>query len=84
MAQGAVSDAVAQLQRTLVHCYGANIAIDKNFGPATKSALISAQRAENIAADGIYGPETLHGLEWYHNGNGFCGYAAEPIYLPSA
>lgn len=78
MAQGAYSEAVFRLQVALKYCYGANIATDSHFGPATKSALISAQKRENIAADGIYGTETRNNLDWF-NGDGYCPKVALPI-----
>ncbi|WP_420794858.1 peptidoglycan-binding domain-containing protein [Salinispora tropica] len=77
MAEGAYSEAVFRLQVTLKRCYGANIATDSHFGPATKSALISAQRRENIAADGIYGTETRNNLDW--SMDGYCPKVALPI-----
>jgi hypothetical protein len=58
----------------LVRCYNQNIAIDGDFGAATKRALTNAQTwdnavdGENIAVDGIYGPESRDALEWpYYN-----------------
>jgi zinc D-Ala-D-Ala carboxypeptidase len=55
---------VVALQNALVRCYGANIAIDGDFGPATKAALVAAQRREGIPADGVYGPLTNSVLNW--------------------
>ena len=54
-----------QLQRTLNSCYysrvnviGAMLAVDGNFGPRTKAALVKVQQYHRITADGIYGPQT--------------------------
>ncbi|MBQ1072487.1 peptidoglycan-binding protein [Micromonospora sp. C31] len=77
MAQGANSSAVLLLQRSLKYCYGKNIATDQDFGPATKSALISAQQTEGITADGVYGPQTRDALRWYLDG--YCDEAGHPI-----
>jgi putative chitinase len=37
-------------------------AIDGDFGPATKAAVIAYQRSEGLLADGIAGPRTQHAL----------------------
>ncbi|MEU1605398.1 peptidoglycan-binding domain-containing protein [Micromonospora matsumotoense] len=79
MAQGANSSAVGALQRALKYCYGAGITVDNDFGPATKSALVSAQKREGITADGVYGPQTRLSLTWRSVG-GRCDKAADPIY----
>ncbi|MEH1016068.1 D-Ala-D-Ala carboxypeptidase family metallohydrolase [Micromonospora sp. CPCC 206060] len=42
--------------------YGARIAIDGAFGPATRSALIRFQQAYGLSADGIAGPQTFSKL----------------------
>lgn len=55
---------VVALQNALVRCYGQNIAIDGDFGSATKTALQNAQRREGIPADGVYGPQTNSVLNW--------------------
>ncbi|HVQ90780.1 MAG TPA: peptidoglycan-binding domain-containing protein [Mycobacteriales bacterium] len=62
MGQGAVSNAVRELQFTLNQCYQKNLATDGNFGPATRSALISVQRAAGASADGVYGPQTARAI----------------------
>lgn len=59
------------LQRTLRQCYGQNIALDLDFGPATREALRNAQRWEGIPDDGQYGPQTRRTIKWVtdpHNG----------------
>jgi hypothetical protein len=61
---------VVALQNMLRECYGQNIALDGDFGPATRQALLNAQRwevvvyHENIAIDGIYGPDTKNAVMW--------------------
>ncbi|HEX8345012.1 MAG TPA: peptidoglycan-binding domain-containing protein [Actinoplanes sp.] len=64
MGVGARSDAVERLQWTLINCYFASVNPDGIFGPQTREALKSAQRAERITADGIYGPVTRDKLDW--------------------
>ncbi|MET9479478.1 peptidoglycan-binding domain-containing protein [Streptomyces sp. NPDC006638] len=58
LVQGTYGEAVRQLQTTLNKCYGARLTVDKSFGPATRSALVAAQRAAGTPADGEYGPNT--------------------------
>jgi len=56
-------DGVWFLQMMLNRCYGSNIAQDGSFGPATRQALINAQRRTGIIADGIYGPQSRNYLK---------------------
>jgi hypothetical protein len=63
--------AVVALQNALVKCYGQTIAIDADFGPATKRALIKAQAWEQhvnhktrLAANGVYNHDTLVAMRW--------------------
>jgi zinc D-Ala-D-Ala carboxypeptidase len=42
--------------------YGAVIALDGAFGPATRSALIRFQQAYGLSADGVAGPQTFNQL----------------------
>ncbi|OZV78790.1 peptidase M15 [Micromonospora echinospora] len=42
--------------------YGARIAIDGAFGPATRSAVIRFQQAYGLSADGVAGPQTFNQL----------------------
>ncbi|MER7587934.1 peptidoglycan-binding domain-containing protein [Micromonospora sp. NPDC127501] len=79
MAQGANSAAVKTLQQTLKYCYNQNIAIDSDFGPATKTALRNAQRSEGITADGVYGTQTRNTLIWW---TGTTTYNCNSIVLP--
>ncbi|GHE65291.1 hypothetical protein GCM10018785_37680 [Streptomyces longispororuber] len=66
---------VKALQAGLVRCYGARIAVDMSFGPATKKALKAAQRRSGITADGIFGPTTSYTLRWpeYYDNGRFTG-----------
>jgi hypothetical protein len=62
--QGNTGIGVRGLQQTLVTCYKQSISIDGQFGPATESALRTAQSKANVSADGIAGPETLYALSY--------------------
>lgn len=59
------NDAVQALQRSLKYCYGRGIALDGDFGSATRSALRYAQGREGIAVDGVYGQQSHDNLRWY-------------------
>lgn len=76
LSQGRTGYPVRLLQESLRFCYGQNIAVDGSFGPATRSALIAAQKRVGVAADGVYGPVTAKAIEHsgYANGSGtqFC------------
>lgn len=61
---------VSVLQFTLRNCYGQNIAVDGDFGPATAAALANAQRFHGVNDDGVYGPMTASVLAWDSNPNG--------------
>lgn len=68
MGQGAQSNAVKTLQRSLHNCYYENLSIDGIFGPSTKAALKRAQAAEELdgsQVDGVYGPVTRDHIEHY-------------------
>lgn len=65
LAMGNNSLAVRALQESLVACYGQPIAVDGDFGPATRQAVRNAQTTINrihpearLAVDGEYGPRT--------------------------
>lgn len=62
LGQGAVNNGVASLQDALKTCYHKNIAIDRNFGPKTRAALVSVQSSLHISADGVYGPQTARAM----------------------
>ena len=50
------------LQRALAHLGYSPGAIDGQYGPSTKDAVLRFQRAGGLTADGILGPETLRAL----------------------
>lgn len=80
MSQGASGSHVRALQNALNHCYNAGLASDGSFGPATESALKSAQRAAGTTADGIYGPNTRDAIKWprfYESNSTHTGYCAK-------
>jgi peptidoglycan hydrolase-like protein with peptidoglycan-binding domain len=74
LGEGNVSTAVGALQRDLNACYGAGLAVDNDYGPKTKAAVVTAQRDAGISADGIYGPQTRNNILWIFSGGSgsFC------------
>ncbi len=64
LSQGASGDDVRQLQIRISGYpgYGAVLALDGAFGPATRSAVIRFQQAYGLAADGVAGPATFSRL----------------------
>lgn len=56
--QGNKGTQVKLLQEDLNFLYDANLALDGQFGPLTKQALIKFQKAEGLIKDGIYGPQS--------------------------
>ena len=68
MGQGAQSNAVKTLQRTLNNCYYESLSVDGIFGANTKAALKRAQTSEEMSGsevDGVYGPITRDHLMHY-------------------
>ena len=61
LSQGMAGDDVRQLQIRVAGWpgFGGHIAIDGDFGPATRSAVIRFQQAYGLGADGIAGPQTF-------------------------
>jgi zinc D-Ala-D-Ala carboxypeptidase len=61
LSQGASGEDVRQLQIRVSGYpgYGAVLALDGSFGPATRSAVIRFQQAYGLAADGVAGPATF-------------------------
>ncbi|MGY4643964.1 peptidoglycan-binding domain-containing protein [Cellulomonas sp. URHB0016] len=67
LAQGNVGNGVKALQTALKYCHGYSLGgagVDGNFGPATKTALVSFQRSKGLSADGIYGPNTMQAMKF--------------------
>ncbi|MFE0923578.1 peptidoglycan-binding protein [Streptomyces nigra] len=56
--------ALSALQFTLNKCYGAGLAVDGAYGPATRAAVTSVQQRVGVAADGDYGPATRSAMNW--------------------
>ncbi|MFF4174241.1 peptidoglycan-binding protein [Streptomyces sp. NPDC001744] len=61
ISQGATGDRVREIQ-CLLGYHGYGVTVDGQFGPATKTAVTSFQRARGIGADGIVGPSTWRQL----------------------
>ena len=59
--RGAEGSQVSEAQALLV-AHGANIAVDGDFGPRTRAAVVDFQRSRGISADGVIGPDTLREL----------------------
>jgi peptidoglycan hydrolase-like protein with peptidoglycan-binding domain len=56
--RGSSGAAVATWQWRLVQALGRNIAVDEQFGPITEQATRDFQRDNQLAVDGIVGPNT--------------------------
>lgn len=64
MDYGSTGEGVKALQLALKTCYGRAIAVDGDFGPATRDALKYAQGREGITVDGLYGQQAFENLKW--------------------
>lgn len=53
---------VGHLQRSLNEALGLKLAVDDDFGPATKAGVIALQRTAGITQDGIYGTDSARAL----------------------
>jgi peptidoglycan hydrolase-like protein with peptidoglycan-binding domain len=56
--QGSKGNAVKALQQDLNKVMGSQLAVDGDFGPATKVAVETFQRKHGLTADGEYGPQS--------------------------
>jgi peptidoglycan hydrolase-like protein with peptidoglycan-binding domain len=59
--QGQKSGCVTELQSLLNH-HGADLAVDGDFGPATRNAVLDFQSEKGISVDGEVGPQTKAAL----------------------
>ena len=59
--EGSKGAAVSEAQGQLVKA-GHNIAVDGDFGPKTKAAVVAFQNSKGLVADGIIGPKTWAAL----------------------
>lgn len=60
--QGNKGAQVKLLQEDLNFLYNANLALDGQFGPLTKQAVINFQGKNNLVKDGIYGPLSYNAM----------------------
>jgi lysozyme len=61
LTEGDTGPAVQTLQ-TRLNVWGATLAVDGNFGPATLAAVKAFQAAQKLTVDGIVGPQTWSAL----------------------
>ncbi|MGW8063887.1 peptidoglycan-binding domain-containing protein [Streptomyces ziwulingensis] len=63
---------VKALQKNSNSCYGAGLALDGEFGQATRTAVRNVQSRIGAAVDGVYGRETMGKMKWacYSNETG--------------
>ena len=57
VSQGETSDRVAVIQY-LLRAHGQAVVVDRDFGPATSTAVRAVQAAEGLVPDGVVGPVT--------------------------
>lgn len=57
VAEGATGSNVQSIQYLLLH-RGYSVAVDGQFGPQTKSAVVTFQQRNGLVADGVVGPQT--------------------------
>lgn len=63
LSSGSTGTAVRRLQRSLTAALGRTVAIDGDFGPATKTAVTDYQKSRGLSADGIVGTLTWTALQ---------------------
>ena len=61
--QGQQGPEVATLQSRLNAVADSGLAVDGDFGPATRAAVVDFQRRAGIGVDGVVGPETYRALD---------------------
>ena len=61
VSQGDTGPAVKAAQDELA-AHGASVAVDGDFGPATRSAVTAFQSGHSLTADGVVGPDTWRAL----------------------
>lgn len=64
MDYGSTGNGVKALHVALTSCYSRSLAVDGDFGPATRDALEYAQNQEGITVDGQYGEQGFNHLKW--------------------
>lgn len=68
MNTGAKGAGVAEVQTACNECYGANLKVDRDYGPKTKAAVKEMQKKLGLKGsdvDGIYGPQTGGLMKFY-------------------
>ncbi|MGZ0199485.1 GH25 family lysozyme [Streptomyces sp. RM1] len=61
VSQGATGHSTTTIQY-LLNAHGSTLAVDGDFGPATRSAVLAFQSGKGLTADGIVGPDTWQAL----------------------
>ncbi|NTW42612.1 MAG: peptidoglycan-binding protein [Cellulomonadaceae bacterium] len=61
---GSSGSCVWLLQVNLNQLFGAGLAADSSYGPATTTAVRNFQKRYGLGVDGIVGPKTWSQLEW--------------------
>ncbi len=83
VSQGARGNSVTQLQEALVNAGFNPGGVDGAFGPGTRAALVSFQRAHGLTADGVAGPNTWRALAAAANGSSSPSPAPKPAGEPT-
>ncbi|GAA2441644.1 peptidoglycan-binding domain-containing protein [Agromyces soli] len=68
--QGGYSSCIGYIQQLVNYHTGAGLAVDNNFGPKTRSAVIRVQSIFRLTADGIVGPRTWNIICYPQKGPG--------------